>query len=286
MKLRQLIGDFIRKRNPLDIEQIKIPIAGISSDFTSLRIAHVSDVHIPRTAASPREIAAAVQTQNPDLIFLTGDMMDGRSAFDGPKLSLLIGFLLEIAPVYAISGNHEQKNRKYFRIWKTMLKLRGIHFIDNNMMRFEKEGVIFLIVGMKDTSVKKLFELDLDFLREIEVAEGECLLLLHHKPHLWRAYYPIDAPIPHVIFSGHAHGGQIGIPFIKRGLIAPNQGFLPKYVSGVYGYSDGSREVISRGLASSTRPIRVNNRPHIPIVELVSSDENRAKIQDNTSKKR
>ena len=269
MKLRRLIGDYIRKRNPLDIEQIPIPIKGIDSSFTSLKIAHVSDVHIPKSAFLPSEIAKAVKNQNPDVIFLTGDMMDGKYKFDGPTIALLIILLMEIAPIYAISGNHERNNREYYKIWKTMLELRGVHFMDGKVTRFEKEGITFIIVGMRYVRSEKILEFDFSFLSEVEVSVNECYLLLHHKPNIWRSCFPNDAPIPDVIFSGHAHGGQVGVPIINRGLFAPSQGLFPKYTSGLYQYSDGSCEVVSRGLASSTRPVRINNNPHIPIVEIV-----------------
>lgn len=270
MRLRRWVGDFIRKHNSLDVEQVSILIEGASSNFVSLKIAHVSDVHIPRSAFSAREIASAVSEQRPDVIFLTGDLMDGRTRFDGPKIALLISKLLKIAPVYAVSGNHERKNDKYYRILKTMLELRGVHFIDDKVMRFKKEGTTFVIAGIKDISSSEVDAADFKFLRDIEQGDDMCYLLLHHKPHLWRSYYPSDALIPDVVFSGHAHGGQVRIPFVKRGLIAPHQGLFPKYISGLYTYSDGSREVVSRGLASSTNPVRVNNKPHLPIITLTA----------------
>lgn len=270
MKLRQIIGDCIRKRNPIDIEHIRIPIKHTSAEFTSLRIAHVSDLHIPRCAFSPREIADKLKKQRLDVIFLTGDVMDGRSGFDGATIAVLIELLTQIAPVYAVSGNHERKNRDYYKIWRTMLTLRGVHFMSNKTTCVEKDGMTFVITGMRDTSISKLDDVDFSFLSKRQVADNECHLMLHHKPNLWRSYYPTDASAPDVVFSGHAHGGQIRLPFIKRGIIAPHQGFLPKYISGLYCYEDGSKEIVSRGLASNTNPVRINNRPHIPIVELHS----------------
>ena len=269
MRFRRLIGDLIRKRNPLDIEHICIPID--VENFSSLKIAHVSDIHIPRPAFSPREIADAVKKQTPDIIFLTGDIMDGRLAFDGARISLLISLLLDIAPVFAVSGNHERGNNEYYRIWKTMLKLQGVHYLENDFCRLEKGGARFLILGVEDFSFRKIAEMDFSFLSDLVLFDQECLLMLHHKPYVWRGYFPADAPVPRVVFSGHAHGGQVGLPFFKRGLIAPHQGFFPKYVTGRYDYEDGSVEVVSRGLTSATRPIRINNKPHIPIVELVGS---------------
>lgn len=270
MSVRGLIRDFIRKRNPLDIEHITLSLPNAPSTFTSLKIAHVSDVHIPRSAFAPCVIAEAVRIQSPDVIFLTGDVMDGRSEFDGPKIAVLIDLLVKIAPTYAVSGNHERNKRGYFKIWQTMLALRGVHFMNNKFVRIEKEGMTFVIAGVRDMRVETMLEVELNFLSELEVADDECYLILHHKPHIWRSYYPTVPRIPDVVFSGHAHGGQVRLPFIKRGLLAPNQGFFPKYVSGLYRYPDGSREIVSRGLASSTRPVRINNRPHLPVVELVS----------------
>ena len=171
MKFRRLIGDFIRKRNPLDIEHIIIPIESASLRFTSLRIAHISDVHIPRCDFSPYKIADAVKRQNPDVIFLTGDMMDGKSKFDGPKIALLVSLMLKIAPIYAVSGNHERNRREYYKIWKTMLELRGVHFMDDKVTRFEKDGVTFVIVGIRDFNKKKDLEFDFSFLSEVEILD-------------------------------------------------------------------------------------------------------------------
>lgn len=269
MKLIRLIGDFIRKRNPLDIEQVTILKEGIAASLTSLRVAHISDVHIPKCAFSPSEIASAIKRQKPDVIFLTGDMVDGRLKFDGPTIALFISLLMKIAPIYAVSGNHEKNNHEYYKIWKTMLELRGVYYIDDKVMRFKKDGVTFVVAGIGDIDKEDVWQFNSSFLTEIEIAPDECYFLLHHKPSIWRFYYPTTAPVPDVVFSGHAHGGQVVIPFINRGLLAPDQGLFPKYTSGLYQHSNGSKEVVSRGLASSTRPVRINNRPHMPIVELV-----------------
>jgi predicted MPP superfamily phosphohydrolase len=71
-----------------------------------------------------------------------------------------------------------------------------------------------------------------------------------------------------LVFSGHAHGGQFRIPFLKKGIIAPNQGLFPKYTSGLYSSNNGIQVMVSRGLGNSIIPIRINNRPHLPIIRL------------------
>ena len=69
-----------------------------------------------------------------------------------------------------------------------------------------------------------------------------------------------------LVFSGHAHGGQVRLPFIG-GLYAPGQGLFPKYTRGIYKQNNTSM-VVSRGLGNSIFPIRVFNRPELVVVTL------------------
>lgn len=73
------------------------------------------------------------------------------------------------------------------------------------------------------------------------------------------------------MFSGHAHGGQIRLPFIG-GLVAPDQGFFPKYTAGTY-KKDDTVMVVSRGIGNSIFPFRVGNRPELVSVNLKSGQE-------------
>ena len=76
-----------------------------------------------------------------------------------------------------------------------------------------------------------------------------------------------------LVLSGHAHGGQIRIPFVG-GVVAPNQGLWPAYTEGVY--TEGSTAmVVSRGLGNSIIPVRINNRPEVVIIELTTEEQSR-----------
>lgn len=69
-----------------------------------------------------------------------------------------------------------------------------------------------------------------------------------------------------LIFSGHAHGGQIRLPFVG-GLFTPDQGFFPKYDAGLFAEGD-TNMIISRGIGNSAFPVRINNRPEVILAEL------------------
>ena len=68
------------------------------------------------------------------------------------------------------------------------------------------------------------------------------------------------------MLAGHAHGGQVRLPFIG-GLYAPGQGVFPRYTSGLHNVKETSM-VISRGLGNSLFPLRVFNRPELVLVTL------------------
>jgi predicted MPP superfamily phosphohydrolase len=63
-----------------------------------------------------------------------------------------------------------------------------------------------------------------------------------------------------MVYSGHAHGGQGRI--FGLGLIAPDQGFFPKYTSGLY-EENGTKLIVSRGIGNSIAPVRIFDRPHL-----------------------
>lgn len=93
-------------------------------------------------------------------------------------------------------------------------------------------------------------------------------ILLVHEPQFLETYAEGKFDL---IFAGHAHGGQIRLPF-TQGLFAPGQGVLPKLTSGIHKRGH-SVMVISRGLGNSTFPLRVFNRPELVVVELCGNSK-------------
>jgi predicted MPP superfamily phosphohydrolase len=98
-----------------------------------------------------------------------------------------------------------------------------------------------------------------EMLDTLRIDDGLVLnILLSHRPEFFGLYAGSGMDL---VFSGHAHGGQIRLPFVG-GLIAPGQGFFPKYTSDAY-KQDGATMAVSRGLGNSIAPVRVFNRPEV-----------------------
>ena len=90
-------------------------------------------------------------------------------------------------------------------------------------------------------------------------------ILLAHRPENLNTYADQDI---NLVLCGHAHGGQVRIPFIG-GLVAPDQGFFPTYDAGLFTRKN-TVMVVSRGIGNSILPLRINNRPELVILTLES----------------
>ena len=89
---------------------------------------------------------------------------------------------------------------------------------------------------------------------------------MSHRPENVSIYEEYDFDL---ILTGHAHAGQFRIPFINRGVFAPDQGFMASYVNGEYKLSNGSIMIVSRGLARDSTPApRFFNHPELVIIDI------------------
>ena len=100
-------------------------------------------------------------------------------------------------------------------------------------------------------------------LQKLTSENSSYTILLSHRPELFDVYAESGLDL---VLSGHAHGGQFRLPFIG-GLVAPNQGFFPKYDAGVY-TEENTHMIVSRGIGNSILPFRFNNRPEVVLINL------------------
>ena len=100
---------------------------------------------------------------------------------------------------------------------------------------------------------------------DLHLSPNTYTVLLSHRPELFDVYVANNVDL---VLTGHAHGGQIRLPFIG-GLVAPGQGLFPKYDAGLF-ERDDTQMIVSRGLGNSIFPVRINNRPHLVVITLAS----------------
>lgn len=266
-----LIIFFVWQNNHIVLSGYEYRNRRIPEEFNDYRIIQISDLH---NKDFKGRLVEKVRSNNPDIIVITGDLIDRRNTNINVAMQL-IQELESIAPIYYVSGNHEQLSGVYDQLVE-QLEGSNVLVIDHQYVELERKGKKIGLLGIADPAIG-LGEgnyLRADSSQYIEKSIKEILtpkwttfnILLSHRPEYFKLYRDLDVDL---VFSGHAHGGQIRLPFLG-GLIAPHQGFLPKYTEGIY--RDGRTSmVVSRGLGNSIFPLRVFNRPELIVVTLRST---------------
>jgi len=247
------------QNNHIAVSKIKLS----NENIGALKIVHLSDLHGKQFGQNNKKLAGKITALNPDLIVLTGDMLD----VSGKNTDETIDFLAALnktAAVVWVSGNHEWDSGARDEIVRK-LKEKDIMVLENEIASLNIGGNEINILGLDEVGgyyaagadIPSLF-LKLSKLRGLKI-------VLSHYPENYaltgeKSYnqYGFD-----LMFSGHAHGGQISLPFIG-GLFSPGQGFDPRYYRGLY---DG-RLIVSAGLGNSRFPFRLFNYPQIVLAEI------------------
>ena len=251
----------------LEVNEYEVVSDRIPQGFEGFRIAQVSDLHNAEFGEGNEKLIQLLSQTDPDIIVLTGDLIDSRHtdieiALDFARLAI------KLAPVYYVSGNHEARVREYEDL-KIGLSEAGVVILENQKVQITREGGSITLVGIGDPSFQEdyLFGDSESVARQaIEHQQNESdgyTILLSHRPELFDLY--VDTGME-LVFSGHAHGGQFRLPFVG-GLVAPNQGFFPKFDEGRF-TEENTTMIVSRGVGNSIIPVRFNNRPEIVLVTL------------------
>lgn len=259
------------------------------------RIALLGDFH----NGDPAPILSSIVARNPELICVAGDMVyarapdEGLAVDDQASVLALLGGCASLAPTFVSLGNHESilAAEDWAKIGET-----GVEIVDNEWVewngihiggitshyvldararreahpsqdpygrRVDAQEEYDVQPASKPTEEsEKLAHIEEPDLSWIAPIPSTYTILLSHHPE----YFP-RLPQVDLVLSAHAHGGQWR--FFDRGLFAPNQGWFPKYTSGVYvkpGFV--SRMVVTRGLTNSVRVPRIFNPTEIVYINL------------------
>lgn len=247
------------QNNWLEVSQYAYKSNEVPPEFVGYRIVQISDLHNAAFGKENERLLDKIRELEPDMVVLTGDLVDSERT----DIAVAVGFAEAVAaeyPTFYVTGNHEilLEESECMALLEG-LESAGVVCLQNEAVEIERNGSKITLIGLNEQSLsgaalKKL----------AEESAGSFQILLAHEPQYIENYskYGVD-----LVFSGHAHGGQVRIPFTSIGLVAPGQGLFPKYTEGIH-VVDGTTMVVSRGLGNSIIPVRVFNRPEIVCVEL------------------
>ncbi|AHM58163.1 putative metallophosphoesterase (plasmid) [Peptoclostridium acidaminophilum DSM 3953] len=251
-----LLGDIFYEVKFVALNSVAFESEKLSAG-EKLKIVQISDYH---NANSNDQVLDYVEKIKPDVVVITGDLAD-MTTNEYTRIFALAEGLTDICDmVYFVSGNHEWANAMGARRLAAELESRGVKVLNNRNESIIIGDIKINICGVDDYDTRHS-----DSAKAFEgIDETRYTILLSHSPNIIKEGEKLKSDL---ILSGHTHGGQVRLPFIGA-IIAPNQGFFPKYQKGIYELEGGKQLYIDSGVGVSRLPVRFMNRSQITLVEI------------------
>ncbi|WP_032377950.1 metallophosphoesterase [Rhodococcoides fascians] len=233
-----------------------VALGGLPAEFDGVRVALVSDLHAgpSRGAGFVRTVVDSVNAQNPDVVLLDGDLIDGTVALVGEDLEPLRDLDAPLG-VFAVSGNHEfyaGDGGEWLDFWSTL----GIDVLRNERTTITRGDAAIDIAGINDATAPAPYEPDLAAALD-GIDPDRFVLLMAHQPKqaVEASDFGVDIQV-----SGHTHGGQIW----------PIRYLVPLQQPSVEGLDTIGNTTLytTRGAGAWGPPVRVAAPPEIAMLEL------------------
>jgi predicted MPP superfamily phosphohydrolase len=238
------------------VKQVRVPLGKLPKELSGYTIVQLTDIHVGPTIgrAFIEQIVRTTNALQPDLVAITGDLVDGSVA----ALGALVEPLRELRAkdgVFFVTGNHEYYSG--VDAWLAHLGTLGIRVLRNERVAL-RDGLD--LAGVDDTSAGGFGRgHGQDVARAMEGRDtSRALVLMAHQPKAVReaSKHGVDLQL-----SGHTHGGQIWPWGYAVRLDQP-------HVAGLHDH-DGTAIYVSRGTGYWGPPLRVGAPAEITRIELV-----------------
>jgi predicted MPP superfamily phosphohydrolase len=199
------VGLFNARRRA-SVRRVDVPIAGLPDGLRNFTIVQVSDLHVGPTIKRRYvdRIVDAVNELRPDMIAVTGDLVDGSVEELGTHIEPLQRMTARYGS-YFVTGNHEYYSGVH--PWIVEFRRLGLRVLLNEHVVLEHKGERVVIAGVTDHSGHHFDPAhSSDPHRSVAGApENAIRVLLAHQP---RSAFAAERAGFHLQLSGHTHGGQ------------------------------------------------------------------------------
>ncbi|MEQ1726989.1 MAG: metallophosphoesterase [Vicinamibacterales bacterium] len=241
---------FLYERHHLTVVEQDVPLAGLASALSGLRVGLLTDVHRSRWVSEEDVVFAAQQLMRakPDIVVLGGDYVTWADRSYVGSVAESLGVLSAPQGVFAILGNHDDD-----RDMTTALTSQRIAVLRDACTKLVIRGESIHLAGLRFWTRKAA-----DIAAVLRGSAGTTLLLAHDPRRLTDA----AALGVQLVLSGHTHGGQVVLPGL--GAVAARK--FPT-VSGLARRNRTSL-FVSRGIGTVYVPVRINCPPEVAVLTL------------------
>lgn len=269
-------GAWIGRERP-QLKEVELRLENLPESFDGYRLVQISDIHARSYAnrqKSLQRIVGIINSQNPDLIAFTGDII----TLDASELGPIKEILKELNAkdgIAAVVGNHDygiysdpSHKRPSGEILSDVIKeekTMGWNVLMDENIKISRNQDSIAVVGVQNTSPSRHFPSKGNLNKASEGTEGMFRILLTHDPMHWEAeILGKDYPLT---LSGHTHAMQFSL-----------LGWCPsRYIFKQYRglYSEGQQHLyVNIGLGETILPFRIGTPPEITLITLRSRSAN------------
>ena len=269
-------GAWIGRERP-QLKEVELRLENLPESFDGYRLVQISDIHARSYAnrqKSLQRIVGIINSQNPDLIAFTGDII----TLDASELESIKEILKELKAkdgIVAVVGNHDygiysdpSHKRPSGEILSDVIKeekTMGWNVLMDENIKISRNQDSIAVVGVQNTSPSRHFPSKGNLNKASEGTEGVFRILLTHDPMHWEAeILGKDYPLT---LSGHTHAMQFSL-----------LGWCPsRYIFKQYRglYSEGQQHLyVNIGLGETILPFRIGTPPEITLIILRSGSAN------------
>jgi uncharacterized protein len=245
----------------VEVKPVELTLPRLAPEFDGYRVVQFGDVHLDDWSKPERlhRIVDKVNEQRPDLVAITGDFASySAREFDEERLIEALRRLGARDGCVAILGNHDYLTD--VKLVRRCIREGGVEELINSVRTLRRGEASLHVAGIDDVMEGRS---RLDLVLE-KLPEGGAAILLAHEPD----FADVSAATGRfdLQLSGHSHGGQVGVPFLRRLVLPP---FSQRYTRGLYDVR-GMIQYTNRGLGFVHARLRFLCRPEITVLTLRS----------------
>ncbi len=237
---------------------VEVDIKGITKETRAL---HLSDIHLGHFRGKDylQKIIDTAKELNIDVVFLTGDLFDGKIKLN---MDVISPFEQLEVPIYFVEGNHDGYTDS--KSIKLALGKKGIMVLENEVTNWGEFQIIGLNYMPADSKSKDMHatrenENMKDILPMLNINKEKPSILLHHSP--VGIKYASEQGVD-LYLAGHTHAGQLfPVNYIAR-LMFPYQKGLHEY--------HGTKIYVSQGAGTFGPPLRVGTKSELTVIVIKS----------------